>query len=184
MICCESLSHGGSVSKALEMCVCKEQRGLLRRARRTHHHKQHERPLCEKLCVRGFAQCSVMSQALLSLPVVLGRWFSIKGSAEAMEAELSACVRLHPEARVGAGRTTGSSAKRYYCCWHLNLAHCSFLHLLTPPPPRIYLTSLFMPQNNLLTSSVLQYLWRSSVSLFTSSFFKFFFYNEVLLIFL
>lgn len=135
MICCESLSHGGSVSKALEMCVCKEQRGLLRRARRTHHHKQHERPLCEKLCVRGFAQCSVMSQALLSLPVVLGRWFSIKGSAEAMEAELSACVRLHPEARVGAGRTTGSSAKRYYCCWHLNLAHCSFLHLLTPPPP-------------------------------------------------
>lgn len=184
MICCESLSHGGSVSKALEMCVCKEQRGLLHRARRTHHHKQHERPLCEKLCVRGFAQCSVMSQALLSLPVVLGRWFSIKGSAEAMEAELSACVRLHPEARVGAGRTTGSSAKRYYCCWHLNLAHCSFLHLLTPPPPsHLPYFSLHAPKQpaHILCFAISVTVFCFSVYLI---FFLIFFFNEVLLIFL
>ncbi len=51
-----------------------------------------------------------------------------------MEAELSACVRLYPEARVGAECMAGSSAKRYYCCWHLDLARCSFLHLLLPSP--------------------------------------------------
>lgn len=49
-----------------------------------------------------------------------------------MESELSASVRLYPEVYVGAGRMAGSSAKRYYCCWHLDLARSSFLHLLLP----------------------------------------------------
>lgn len=51
-----------------------------------------------------------------------------------MEPELLACVRLHPEARVGAGHTAGSSAKRYYDCWHPHLPLWGFLHLLLPSP--------------------------------------------------
>lgn len=93
-----------------------------------------------------------------------------------MEAELSARVRLYPEARVGAGRMVGSSAKRYYCCWHLDLARCSFLHLLLPSP----YFSLHAP--NPPTSSAVRYYIFAVFCFFVSLIF--FFSKLVLLIFL
>lgn len=115
----------------------------------------------------AFMQCSVMSWALLRLSLLYQEDdFQLKGPAEAVKAELLACVRLHPEACVGAQRMAGSCAKRYYCCWHVYLA----------PRPFLDFISLFLLQ----TSKRPHQRLKCSISLFTKCSIS----SEVLLLFL
>lgn len=92
---------------------------------------------------KAFMQRSVMSWALLRLSLLYQEDdFQLKGPAEAVKAELLACVRLHPEACVRAQRMAGSCAKRYYCCWHVALAPCRFLYFI----PLFLLQTSLLPQ--------------------------------------
>ncbi len=84
-----------------------------------------------------------------------------------MEAELSAHVRLYPKACVGAGCMAGSSAKRYYCCWHPDLA-C--WEISSPAPSATLLLSSRPKPAHFLCSALLYFY--IVLLLFLTFFFK------------